>query len=55
VPKRPVPFLDAVLGWVVRESTEHRPPPAPAHLALRTRARDALLIALAVAPTAALV
>ncbi|HYN51673.1 MAG TPA: hypothetical protein VES62_12165 [Thermoleophilaceae bacterium] len=55
VRKRPVPFLDAVLGWVVRESTEHRPPPAPAHLALRTRARDALLIALAVAPTAALV
>jgi hypothetical protein len=55
VPKRPVPFLDAVLGWVVRESAEHRPPPAPAHQVLRTRARDALLVALALAPAAALI
>ena len=54
VPKRPVPFLDAVLDWVVRESSEHQPPAAPARRALRTRARDAVLIALALAPAAAL-
>ena len=47
---RPVPFLDAVLGWVVREASAFRPPPArPAH-ALRTRWVDALLIVAAVAP-----
>ena len=54
VPKRPVPFLDAVLDWVVRESSEHQPPAAPARRELRTRARDAVLIALALAPAAAL-
>jgi hypothetical protein len=55
VPKRPVPFLDAVLDWVVRESSEHRPPPARAEQALRIRGRDAVLIALAVVPVLALV
>jgi hypothetical protein len=55
VPKRPVPFLDAVLDWVVRESSEHRPPPSPAQQALRTRVRDGLLIALAALPAALLV
>lgn len=54
VPKRPVSFLDAVLDWVVRESSEHQPPAAPARRELRTRARDAGLIALALAPAAAL-
>ena len=54
VPKRPVPFLDAVLDWVVRESSEHQPPAAAARRELRTRARDAVLIALALAPAAAL-
>lgn len=54
VPKRPVPFLDAVLGWVVRESSEHTPPPSAPQEALRMRARDALLMALALAPGATL-
>lgn len=55
VPKRPVPFLDAVLAWVVRESSEHRPPPSPAQQALRIRVRDGLLIALAALPAALLI
>jgi hypothetical protein len=55
VPKRPVPFLDAVLDWVVRESSEHRPPPLRAAQALRLRGRDAVLIALALVPALALV
>jgi len=55
VPKRPVPFLDAVLDWVVRESSEQRPPPARAEPALRLRGRDAVLIALALVPALALV
>jgi hypothetical protein len=55
VPKRPVAFLDAILGWVVRESSNHRPPPSAAPQTLRTRARDAALIALAVAPLATLI
>jgi hypothetical protein len=55
VRKRPVPFLDAVLDWVVKESSEHRPPPARAEQTLRVRGRDAVLIVLAVAPVLALV
>jgi hypothetical protein len=55
VEKRPVPFLDAVLGWVVAESAEHEPAPAPERRTLRVRARDGLLIALALVPLAALV
>ena len=54
VPKRPVAFVDAVLGWVVRESSQHSPLPPPAQQALRARARDAALVALAVAPAATL-
>ncbi len=54
VPKRPVPFLDAVLGWVVRESSEHTPPPSASQQALRMRAWDALLIALALVPAVTL-
>ena len=50
VPKRPVPFLDAVLTWVVTESAEFKAPPSPAKKALRATARDWLLIALAAAP-----
>ena len=50
VPKRPVPFLDAVLAWVVTESAEFKAPPFPAKKALRATARDGLLIALAAAP-----
>jgi hypothetical protein len=55
VARRPVPFLDAVLDWVVRESSEPRPPPARVGQALRIRARDAVLIALAVVPVLTLV
>jgi hypothetical protein len=55
VSKRPVPFLDAVLDWVVKESSEHRPPPPAAAQPLRARARDVVLIALALAPLATLV
>ena len=54
VPKRPVPFLDAVLTWVVTESAEFKAPPSPAKKALRATARDGLLIALAAAPALAL-
>jgi hypothetical protein len=39
---------------VVRESSEHTPPPSAPQRALRLRARDALLIALALAPAATL-
>ncbi len=54
VPKRPVPFLDAVLTWVVTESAEFKAPASPARKALRPTARDVLLIALAAAPALAL-
>jgi hypothetical protein len=55
VPYRPLPFLDAVLGWVVSESGRREPntaPPAP--LVLRARALDVALVALAAAPALAL-
>ena len=55
VEKRPVPFLDAVLGWVVAESAEHEPAPPPERRALRVRARDFVLIALALLPLVTLV
>ncbi len=55
VEKRPVPFLDAVLGWVVAESAEHEPAPPPERRALRVRARDVVLIALALLPLVTLV
>jgi hypothetical protein len=54
VPKRPVPFLDAVLTWVVTESAEFKAPPSPAKKPLRATARDGVLIALAAAPALAL-
>ena len=54
VPKRPVAFVDAVLGWVVRESSQHSALAPPAQQALRARASDAALVALAAAPAAAL-
>jgi hypothetical protein len=50
VRRRPVPVLDAVLGWVARESARfrigERVPPPP----LSVRPVDALLVALAAAP-----
>jgi hypothetical protein len=45
VQPRPMPVVDAVLGWVVEESRRFRPTmPSPA-LDLRARLRDALLVA----------
>jgi hypothetical protein len=57
VPKRPTPFLDAVLGWVKKESEAFvAADGAPKGAAtLRATAIDVLLIALAIAPAAALV
>ena len=55
VPRQPLPFLDAVLAWVVSESQRDggSPPGGPAR-ALEFRAHDWLLIALAAAPGLAL-
>ncbi|MGH2805129.1 MAG: hypothetical protein ACRDL4_19145, partial [Thermoleophilaceae bacterium] len=61
VRKRPVPFVDAVLRWVVTESTAVNataaggatPSPAPQQT-LRTRGRDLALIAAAAVPALAL-
>ena len=56
VPRRPLPFLDAVLGWVARESARFAPgAPAGRALTLRVRAFDAALVAAAVLPLLALV
>jgi hypothetical protein len=54
VPTRPIPVLDAVLGWVVVESDRFRPalPAAPARL--RARLRDVALVASAAAAGGAL-
>ncbi|MDQ3588075.1 MAG: hypothetical protein M3375_06995, partial [Actinomycetota bacterium] len=55
VPRRPAPFVDAVLTWVNRESSSFRPAvPAPVP-SLRIRAIDLALVLLAAAPAAALV
>jgi hypothetical protein len=54
VPKRPLPILDAVLAWVVRESHRFRAgAPAPA-AALAVGPVDWALVALAAAPALAL-
>jgi len=45
VPARPVPVMDAVLGWVVVESRRFRPAGRPARMYLRAGFRDALLLA----------
>jgi len=54
VERRPVPVLDAVLGWVAAESRRFRPGAAEPPLRLRVRAVDAALVALTIAPGAAL-
>jgi hypothetical protein len=55
VEKSPLPVLDAVLGWVVRESTAFRPGQvAPPAAPLRARPADWALLALAAAPALAL-
>ncbi len=54
VPRRPAPFLDAVLTWVNREASAFRPA-RPAQLPdLRLRAMDVALVLAAAAPAAAL-
>jgi hypothetical protein len=53
-PRRVIPFLDAVLTWVIAESAGARPAAAPGRLDLRTRPRDWALMASAAAPALAL-
>ena len=49
VPMRPVPLLDAVLAWVVREAAAYCPAPQSGPLRLRARALDWALLASAAA------
>jgi hypothetical protein len=51
---RPVPVLDAVLGWVVREAAAFRPPPPPPAAQLAAHPTDWILVLLAAAPLLAL-
>ncbi len=55
VPRRPLPFLDAVLGWVAAESARFAPGVPGPPLTLRVRAFDVALVAAAVLPLLALV
>jgi hypothetical protein len=51
VPMRPVPILDAVLGWVVREAAAFRPPAArPPAMALAIGPLDWIVVLVAAAP-----
>jgi hypothetical protein len=54
VEKRPLAILDAVLRWVVRESSAFEPPPPKAPLELSARPADVLLVIAAVLPVATL-
>ena len=54
VERRPIPTLDAVLRWVAEESRRFRPGALEPPLRLRARPVDVALVALAVAPSAAL-
>ncbi len=54
VERRPIPVLDAVLGWVSAESRRFRPSAPERPLRLRFRAADVALAALAAAPLAVL-
>jgi hypothetical protein len=54
VERRPLPFVDAVLGWVVAEAAAFVPPAPRTAIAPRLRWRDALLVVLAAAPALAL-
>lgn len=53
--KRPVPLLDAVLGWVAAESDRFRGRLLPTTARLRLGRRDVALVAAAAAPALALV
>jgi hypothetical protein len=55
VPMRPMPVLDAVLGWVVREAAAFRPLPGPPPaVSLAARPLDWILVLLAAAPALSL-
>jgi hypothetical protein len=54
VPKRPIPVLDAVLRWVVAESSRFRAVPHDIAVRLHARPLDAVLVFLALAPLAVL-
>jgi hypothetical protein len=54
VEKRPVPFVDAVLRWLVREANAHRRPAPRPPPELRARPVDAVLLIAAVLPALAL-
>jgi len=54
VERRPIPVLDAVLGWVSAESRRFRPSAPERPLRLRFRAADVALAALAAAALAVL-
>ena len=55
VERRPVPLLDAVLGWVAGEAARFRVGAPPPGLVLRARVADAGLLAASLAPAALLV
>lgn len=55
VRKRPLPVVDAVLGWVRSESARFRVAPSGAPPRIAVRPRDGVLVALAVAPLGVLV
>ena len=50
VRKRPLPVLDAVLGWVAAQALRFRPAPAPLTARLSAGPADALLVVLALVP-----
>jgi hypothetical protein len=54
VPRRALPFVDAVLGWVVKESATARPARATGAMALSARPIDLVLVIAAVLPALAL-
>ena len=54
VERRPIPVLDAVLGWVAAEARRFRPGSAAPPMTLRARPADLALVLLAAAPLAVL-
>jgi hypothetical protein len=54
VPKRPIPFVDAVLRWVVREANRPHEPAPRRPLVLRAGPADVLLLVAALLPALAL-
>jgi len=54
VPKRPIPFLDAILDWVVAESARFAPTARASAATLSLRAVDTALVLFAAAPVVVL-